>query len=183
MPGVLPLFVDAATVLLGSGGASAAASCPASSSSESACASWRRICLGGAKASRSELRLRTQAAESQRPEQTRLIAYPMANREGPICSISGRPTALNALLAKRMTTGVVSGRTRLRKKLDPRPLSGSCCEAVKAKIQRMTSARRFATNGMALDPLSCRYGVETDWTTARLLNKGPARNRAKMAKV
>jgi hypothetical protein len=54
---------------------------------------------------------------------------------------------------------------------------------VKAKIQRMTSARRFATNRMALDPLSCRYGVETDWTNARLLNKGPARNRAKMAKV
>ncbi|HSQ51781.1 MAG TPA: FAD-binding protein, partial [Nitrospiraceae bacterium] len=51
---------------------------------------------------------------------------PIVNREGPICSIRGRPTALNALLAKSTATRVVSGRMRLRRKLDPRPLSRRC---------------------------------------------------------
>src|SRR5678816_812541 len=101
-----------ATVLVGSDGLATSISWLTLSSPDSGCSSLRRACLGGENASRSEFRFMIQAAVSQRPEPTRARAYPIVNREGPICSISGRPTALNALLAKSTAARVVSGRMR-----------------------------------------------------------------------
>ena len=47
----------------------------------------------------------------------------------------------------------------------------------------MVNARMSATNPMAWDPLSGKPGTETDWTRARLFNKGPASSTATIAKI
>src|SRR5262245_17735786 len=108
------------------------------------------------------------------------MVYPRRKLDMPNCWTNGRPFTRSAFPANNRKIRAANGKRIVRRKLDPRPLSGSCSYAVTAKEMRSPSAMASASNRTALGPVTGVSGMLKNSAQPRLLINMPAKRAARM---